>query len=81
VMPDPDRTPTAQRFWRGFGLTATVVAIYTLVGMGFARSKMQSADKSTDLIVFGLVALVYGAVAGCVAGFASTVFKGSVKTS
>ena len=62
------------RFRRAFSITFSVVAIYTLVGMGIVRHKMQSADKSTDIAIYLVVAVVYGLMAGAVAGIAGSSF-------
>ena len=70
----------AKRFWRGFGITSITMAVYTLVGMAIARSKMESADKSMDVAVFFVVMLVHGVVAGTVAGFMGAMTKAKAKT-
>ncbi len=60
------------RFWRCFLIASIPMAIYTLVGMYLARSKMQSADNSMDFVIYLFVAIFYGATAGVVAGAAGS---------
>ena len=66
---DPQRK---KRFWRAFWVASITVGVYTIVGLGITRSKMQSSDKSLDFAIFFVVVLVYGAIAGVVAGFAGS---------
>lgn len=68
---------TSKRFWRAFMVTGITVAIYTVIGASIVRHKMQSSDKSMDFAIFLIVAAVYGAMAGLVAGIAGSSFVSS----
>lgn len=71
----------SRRFWRAFAITSVSVACYTVVGLGITRHKMQSADKSGDFAIFLVVAVIYGAMAGLVAGVAGSSFTFSRRAS
>ena len=68
-------TEKSKRFWRSFFIAGGSIALYTLVGMGLSRSKMESADKSMDVVIFLVVMVVHGLVAGTVAGFTGTMVR------
>jgi len=73
--------PKSPRFWRAFWVTSITVTIYSLVGMGITRSRMHSSDKTMDFAIFLVVALIYGAMAGMVAGIAGSALSSSKKAS
>lgn len=71
----PEQTSPAKstRFWRAFWVTGVAVACYTIIGMGIARHRMLSSDKSMDVLIFVTVAILYGIMAGLVSGVAGAI--------
>ncbi len=65
----------SKRFWRSFFIAGGCIGLYTLIGMALSRSKMESADKSMDVVIFLAVMLVHSLVAGVVAGFTGTLIQ------
>lgn len=71
-----DEDTAGQRFWRAWLIGAATMGVYTLWNLVLLNSRINTHNNVGDipLVIFTLV-LLYGAIAGVVAGIASAVSR------